>query len=261
MASDRQQDLGEVRDELEQRGARNVDVGGTVGLHAYGDEDSPGGSVQVEYTGDPETVRHAVAEVDRVRVDSVDSQEWPGGDTLVTAEIALLEGGSPGANPRGRVDTSGGSSTVPPPAENEATQDPHVAPGGTWAIEDENGIPDEYEVEVWPVRWWEPRPDVPAVSVLRYIPHPVAEGKEWWAGYVRLAPEDGAGSIDWQGMRNQVDATSYRSDHPPLSYHDGHGWVGWKEQDLDHRPDNYEAGDLTEALAQAALEARREVLG
>lgn len=260
MASD-QDTVERVVEELEQRGAEQPSVEGDISLAAFaGGSEQRDPSATVEYLGDPETVRHACRELDGVQVLDVSTQPWPGGETEVKAEIVVRDAGSGGSNPGGNVDTSGGNAAVPPPAENSATQDPHVPPGGTWAIQDEAGFTDEYEVEVWPVRMWVPRTKVPAVTMLRYIPHPAAEGMEWWAGYVRLAPEDGLGSVDWQALRNQVDATAYRSDHPPLTYHDGDGWVGWVEGDVDGHVDHHRAGDVTEALAQAALEARREVL-
>lgn len=277
MASERGERLTEVQEELEQRGAENVDVGGTVSLHSYGEQDSPGGTVEVEYTGDEDWLRHAVAEVDGVHFSRVDSQQWPGGDTLVEGEIVLPEGGSPPSNPGGHVDTSGssGGPTVPPPAE----RDPHVPPGGTWGIPDENGLTDECEVEVWPVRMWQPVPDVPAVSMLRYIPDPRAEGLEWWSGYALLAPQDevpSAGLYGHMKERLREKRITYQGHTVPISYHDDEGWVGWTADsipvevhgvpvysavdgeiaDLSHQ----EAGDLTEDLARAVLEVRREVL-
>lgn len=280
MASDRSEKLAQVQEELEQRGAENVDAGGTVSLHSYGEQDSPGGSVQVEYTGDPEWLRHAVAEVDGVVFSSVDSQAWPGGDTLVEGEIVLPEGGSPASNPGGNVDRSGssGGPTVEPPPEAE--QDAHVPPGGTWGLPDENGLMDHFEVEVWPVRCWQPVPDVPAVSMLRYIPHPRAEGLEWWGGYALLAPKEvvqSAGKYGHMKERLREKRITYQGHTVPISYTDDEGWVGWSAASIPVEVhgvpayssvatdmaelDHHEAGDLTTDLARACLEVRREVLG
>ena len=260
-----QRAVNRVKEELEQRGARAVSVQGNVQVGEYQQASDPLGvqptaTASVDYDGDPEWVRNAVRSLNQVEVQDVQDETYPGGDTHVSADIVLLGSRSGGSNPRGNVDTSPSSSTVPPPVENEATQDPHVAPGGTWVIQDENGIADEYEVEVWPVRVWEARPGVPAATVLRYIPHPAAEGMQWWSGYVRAAPEDGLGSVDWQSLRARIDAGSHSSDHPCISYYDGAGWVGWKHGEVRGEVDNQVAAEATKALAQAALEARREVV-
>ena len=276
MASE-QEAVDRVVDELAQRGAEDPTVQGDITLTKYAtDRDHPGADATVEYLGDPETVRHACRSLDQVAVLDVTTQPWPGGEMEVQAEIVVQDGGSGGVNPRGNADSSA-SSTVPPP-EDEDQQDPHVPPGGTFPLTDDTGFTDHYEVEVWPVRWWEPRPDVQAVLVLRYVPAPEAEGLEWWAGYCRLVPEghvtDGALHDDLlERLREQrIHAAGHEVN---VDWHGG-GWVGWSEAALPSPvkgvpvfstvPEawgelgNQEAGDLTTALAQAVLKARREVL-
>lgn len=277
MASE-QERVDRVLEELEERGARAAAISGNTSIAAYAQAESGAATtVTLEYDGEKETVRHAVGSVDQVDLGQVQTEQWPGGDVHVTAEIMLLDGGSGGANPRGHVDTS--PSSVPEPEVSEDDQDAHVPPGGTWAIRDENGIADEYEVEVWPVRCWEPVPDVPAITMLRYIPAPEAHGLEWWSGYVRLAPEDGAGSIDWQAMRNRLAAERITHDghEVPFSYYDTEGWVGWSAADLPvhmagipvyssadtdlAQMSNQDAGSVTEQYAKAARKVRAEVMG
>lgn len=284
-SSDLSEILGRLESALEQRGARNVEVGGTVGLQSYGEQDTPGGSVDVSYTGDQQWLRNACAEVDGVAFSDVDSTEWPGGDVLVDGEIVVVEPGERAATPGGEArnpppqhPNARCATDVPPPAESEVTQDPHCARGDTWAIADENGITDECRVIVWVVRNWTPRPDTPALLVLRYIPDAKAGGLEWWSGYVRAAPEDGLGSVDWQALRNRLEVrrVQHQGHEVPISYHDSSGWVGWSATSLPvevagipimstvgtevAQMDNQEAGRITEQYAQAALDARREVL-
>ena len=154
-----------------------------------------------------------------------------------------------------------------------------MKPGGTWAIEDENGIADECEVAHWPVRMWEPAAGVPAVTVLRYVPAPRAQGLEWWSGYVKLAeaPVQPSGGRWQQALRVLRTALpEYEGVEVPISYYDPQGWVGWTACDLPVQVagvpvfssvstevaemDHQEAGDVTAALAEAALRVRHEVL-
>lgn len=270
MASDRQQNVDRVVDELAQRGAEDPTVQGDITLTKYAtDRDHPGADATVEYLGDPETVRHACRSLDQVAVLDVTTQPWPGGEMEVQAEIVVQDGGSGGTNPGGNADSSA-SSTVPPP-EDEDEQNPHVPPGGTFPLTDDTGFTDHYGVEVWPVRWWEPRPDVQAVLVLRYVPAPAAEGLEWWAGYCYA----GAGLEFDRLLERLREQRIHAAGHEVNMDWHGAGWVGWSEASLPSTmagvsvyssvPEdwgelgNQEAGDLTTALAQAVLTARREV--
>ncbi|AGM11832.1 hypothetical protein M201_gp63 [Haloarcula californiae tailed virus 2] len=270
MASD-QDAVDRVVEELEQRGAEQPTVEGDISLAAFaGGKDQRDPSATVEYLGDPETVRHACRSLDGVEVLDVSTQPWPGGETEVQAEIVVRDAGSGGSNPGGNVDTSG-STTVPPPDTDE--QDPHVPPGGTFPLTDDAGFTDQHEVEVWPVRWWEPRPDVQAVLVLRYVPAPAAQGLQWWAGYVQA----GVG-LEFDRLLDRLREKRIHAagTEVAVDWHGG-GWVGWSEASLPgevagvpvfstvphdwNGMGNQEAGEITTALAQAVLEARREVLG
>jgi len=274
MGSDHLNDLVDaLRDELEARGARAVSVSAeTMDLFAVGssEPEQSVGSIDAEYDGDPERVRNAARDVDGVAFDSMSTESYAGGDTHVSATLHVVDGGSRGATPGGSSNVS--PSTPPqhpnartrtpgPPYEDksESEQDPHVRPGGHWAEEDANGFLTNYPVEVWPVREWEPYEDVPALTALRYVPDERSGRREWWTGYVKLAPGL-LSSLDWQQLRNRLDAEFH--DHPVLSveYHDGSGWVGWSEIDSVVNVDHQQAGDLTEEMARAALRAREEVL-
>lgn len=284
--ADAQETAQRLAAELEQRGARAVDVQGDLAVDAFDSTNDGQGQrlfghdaeIQAEYDGDPEWIRNAVAEVQGVQVQRVDDEQYPGGDTRVMADIVLLDGGSGGSNPGGNVDASPDTTPVPPPAEDE--QDPHVPPGGTWALEDEAGVRDECEVAHWPVRCWTPPGGVPSVIVLRYIPAPRARGLEWWAGYVLLDPRDDAWSgVPGTSLRTRLEAqqVQWEGHQVPISYQDDDGWVGWSAHDLpvevagipvlSNVPtevaamDNHDAGDVTRALSEAALKVRHEVLG
>jgi len=278
MASTRQQRVDQVVAELEQRGADRPTVQGDISLTKYATEkDHPGADATVVYLGDPETVRNACRSLDQVQVLDVSTQPWPGGEQEVTAEIVVLEGGSGGANPRGNADSSASFAVPPPEDEDMDEQNPHVPPGGTFALKDGIGFTDHYEVAVWPVRWWEPRPEVQAVLVLRYVPAPAAEGLEWWTGYCRLVP--GGQVTPTTAHEDLLDRLNEKRIHAAgydvnIDWHGG-GWVGWSEASLPSTmagvpvyssvPEdwgelgNQDAGDLTTALAQAVLTARREV--
>lgn len=292
--ADAQEAAQRLAEELEDRGARAVDVQGDLAVDAFDSTNDGQGSrlfghdaeIQACYDGDPEWVRNAAAEVQGVQVQRVDEQPYMDGTTRVSADIVLLEGGSPGVHPGGHADTSPpkhpnsrcGTSPVEPPPEAE--QDPHVKPGGTWSIEDENGFADGCEVAFWPVRVWKPPGGVPAVSVLRYVPAPRAHGLEWWGGYVRLAedpPAPSSGLFQKALRRLRAEGVEWRDVEVPISYYDAQGWVGWTACDLPvevagipvfssvatevAEMDHQEAGDVTREYSEAALRVRREVLG
>lgn len=280
MASE-QHEVKRVVEELEQRGAEDPTIQGDPSLAKYTTErDHPKATHTVEYVGEPETVRHACQALDRVHVLGVTTDAWPGGALAVSAELAItghigvLDGGSGGTNPRGNADDSA-SDTVPPP-EHETERNPHVAPGGTLPVRDDAGFIDHYEVEVWPVRWWEPVPDVPAVLVLRYVPE--ADGLEWWTGYCRLS-DRGEAPLERALRRLREKRIHAAGLGVTIDWHGG-GWVGWSETKstetaLDgpavhsgpvgwNMPmsdmGNQAAGDCTTVLARAVAEVRREVL-
>lgn len=267
MASD-QQHADRLRGELVSQGAQAVTVSGSAGLG--------GGptTLSVEFDGDPEMVRYAVGEVDGLRLKGQpQAHEWPGGDTHVEAEITVPEVGSGAFTPGGGADDS--PSSVPPP-EDEG--DPHCAPGDGWPVEDENGITDEYEVEAWMVRSWQPVGSVDAMTVLRYVPAPEAHGLDWWAGYVRVAPADtDAALVETMRARVRDRCPEYEGVPVPTSYHDSHHWLGWSEADLlaevagvpvvssvpedsFGQVDHQEAASITEGFARAAQRVRGEVL-
>jgi len=294
MASDQRDDQHKamrVVEELEQRGAEDPTIQGNMSVAKYtAERDHPKATHTVEYVGEPEMVRHTCQALDRVHLLGATTDAWPGGALAVTAEIAItghigvLDGGSGGTNPRGNAADST-SAAVPPP-ENENEQNPHVPPGGLYAVQDEHGFHEQYDVEAWPVRWWEPRPDVPAVLVLRYVPYHRAQGLEWWAGYCRLAGDsDRADRVLERVREKRIHPTGREVD---VTWHGGpvnvdwygSNWVGWSEATLaseahgvpvvhsgpkgwmENREGigNQAAGELTTALAQAVREARREVL-
>lgn len=279
--ADLQEVVQQVADELEQRGAKAVDVQGDIAADVFAvGSDTPvqrEATVQVDFDGDPEMLENAVRALDCVACDQHHTEVYPGGDVHVSGDLHVVEAVSPGGNPGGNADASPSPDPVPPPSED--VRDPHVPPGGKWGIPDENGITDQREVEVWPVRVWEPRPQVPAISTLRYIPHPSAGGLEWWGGYARLAPPDqvqSAGLYGHMKQRLREKRITCEGHEVGISYTDDSGWVGWSATDLPveiagipvfssaalevAQIDHHEAGDTTERLAQAVLEVRREVL-
>lgn len=268
-----------VVEELHERGAADPTVQGDISLTKYATEkDHPGADATVEYLGDAETVRHACQNMDRVQLLDVSTHPWPGGEQEIQAQITVQDGGSNGVNPGGNVDDSA-SNSVPPP-ENDDEQNPHVPPGETFPLTDETGFTDHYKVAVWPVRWWEPRPDVESVIVLRYLPHPQADGLEWWAGYCRLGTEHPGRVLELVREKRihapTVDCVNWHGGDLTVDWHDG-GWAGWSEASVPDPPtgvpvftnvpenwgriENRDAGRLTTALAQAVLEARRRVTG
>jgi hypothetical protein len=270
MASNRQQKIDRVVEELEQRGAEDPTVRADIPLTKYTTEqDHPGATATVEYLGDSTTVRHACRTLNQVQVLDLTTQPWPGGEQEVKVEITVLDNGSGGATPGGNADSSA-SSPVPPP-DDEDDQNPHAPPGSTFCFRDRSGFTDHHEVAVWPVRWWEPRPDVPACLVLRYIPHSRAEGLEWWSGYCSLGTERPERVLE-RLREKPIHAAGHTVN---VDWH-GSSWCGWSEaSQMSHvgavpvfssEPQdwgelgNQEAGDLTSALAQGVLEARREVL-
>lgn len=303
MGRDLQAIADEVREELEQRGASAVQVQGDLDIDRIGTTAGPqpmqqAATLEVDFDGTSEMLTNAVRSMDTVMVESYTMEDYPGGDVHVSGDLWVVEQVSPGATPGGntaRTTTQQGgggnispadppTAPVDPPAENEATQDPHVAPGGTWAIEDENGIPDEYPVEVWPVRYWEPVPEVQALTVLRYVPDAAGalewwDGLEWWAGYARLVPEGltGGGTLQDDLLATlRAGGLHFQGHTVRISYEDPSGWCGWAATDFPvevsgvpvytdsnievAQLDHTEAGSLTEGLAQGVREVRRQVL-
>lgn len=125
---DAQEQAQRLAGELEQRGARSVDVQGDLAVDAFdstnGQETGTGqplfqhdAEIQAVYEGEPEWVRNAVSALPRLEVQHVQDEQWPGGDTRVTADIVLLDGGSGGGNPGGHGHNSPPSGGVPPPTD------------------------------------------------------------------------------------------------------------------------------------------------
>lgn len=274
----------EVQEALEAEGAVAVRVDAGVGVGSNVNI----ATLSIEYDGDSRPIEAVEnkPEYPDVVIDHMETQAYMGGDMKTVGTLIVPKGASPGSNPGGNGPQTGsqngvpgqglpshpfgGKSFVDPQAQSNPVGEqhappPHCAPGTRIDVADDQGFRATRQVEVWPVRTWAParghEQEVPAMTVLRYVPAPddeyVEDTMAWWSGYVRACPNPADGH-DCQhfveNMRAHIDTelartgSQFKRTYGP----DSSGWIGWDSLSAGrHSMDNREAADRTERLAEA----------